>query len=140
MEIIWKRRYIYIFFFFTFILIKMSKFSKISLFISITLKFIIFTHHSTLNTSYCKEMYRSFATIHKEIKLAHLNKICWSQSRSDYYVASTQPIYIIYLHSMEIKGSYTRTGKKRLCKTNGVACASNLHLLGGGRRQYLWKN
>ena len=52
--------------FYTFILIKRAKLNKISLFISITLKYAIFTHHWNWRMKVYNEIhvYKSFARIH----------------------------------------------------------------------------
>ena len=51
-------------YFLTFMLINRLKLSKTSIFISITLTFAYFTNNCDLNTAFCNQMHRSFATIH----------------------------------------------------------------------------
>ena len=51
-------------YFFTFILTKRAKLSNISLFISITLKFAILTHHCNLRSKFYNEIFKSFSRIH----------------------------------------------------------------------------
>ena len=86
----------------TFILIKREKFSKISLFISLTFKFAIFTHHCNLRTKFYNEMYKQLQSLH-DCDFAYLTKrppfdldlvlnvlYTESQSRIDFYRRSRE--------------------------------------------------
>ena len=56
----------------TYILIIREKFDKIRLFISLTFKFAIFTHHCNLRAKFYNEIYKSFARVHN-LKISFYN-------------------------------------------------------------------
>ena len=65
---------IVLFYFFKFILIKRAKLSKMSIFISITLKFAILPHYCNLRTQFYNEIFKLFARIHN-LKISSFNKM-----------------------------------------------------------------